>query len=102
MPRGRKKKSTSGLSLDFAVVVMFILSIILGLLIYRSDSGWIGQNLTPILGGILGVIKYVLPIAVFTIAIYLISNKRVSFIKTYTIQYIFGGNSNSFLYSGRY
>ena len=76
MPRGRKRKHTKELSLDLTVVTMFVLSIILGVLIYqKSGSGWIGENLTPFLGGILGVMKNIVPIAAFVIAVYLIRNK---------------------------
>ena len=75
MPRGRKKKNAQGIKLDLVVVAMFILSIILSLLIYKK-SGFIGEHLSPMLGGVLGVIKYVIPFITFAITIYLIRNKE--------------------------
>ena len=49
---------------------MIIASILLAVLIY-TNSGTIGENLSPFLGGVLGYIKYILPIGVFFLAIYI-------------------------------
>ena len=67
--RGRKKKSKN-IDINVAVVAMILISILLAVLIY-TKSGYIGEKLSPILGGIMGVIKYILPIGTFLIAIYM-------------------------------
>ena len=54
--------------LDLAIVVLFILSILSAVLIY-TKSGVIGVKLTEILGGLMGIIRYVLPIGIFAVAI---------------------------------
>ena len=66
--RGRKKKKT--IDINVAVIGMILISILLAVLIY-TKSGYIGEHLSPILGGIMGVIKYVLPIGTFLIGIYM-------------------------------
>ena len=58
--RGRKAKK-SKLDINVAVVFMFLISILLAILIY-TKSGYIGEHLSPILGGIMGAIKYIIPI----------------------------------------
>ena len=50
---------------------MFLISILLAILIY-TKSGYIGEHLSPILGGIMGAIKYIIPIGMLFIAIYMI------------------------------
>ncbi len=66
--RGRKKQSK--INIDVAVVGMLILSILLMVLIY-TKSGFLGETLSPMLGGIMGMIKYIIPIGTFAIGIYL-------------------------------
>ena len=66
--RGRKKKQK--INTNVVVAVMIIASILLAVLIY-TNSGTIGENLSPFLGGVLGYIKYILPIGVFFLAIYI-------------------------------
>ena len=65
----RKKKSTSngknkrktGINIDLAVLVMFVVTILSFVLIY-GENGVIGEILSPALGGIIGAIKYVIPV----------------------------------------
>ncbi len=66
--RGRKKKKQ--INTNVVVAVMIIASILLAVLIYMN-SGFIGEHLSPFLGGIMGYIKYILPIGVFVLAIYI-------------------------------
>src|SRR5574344_2323132 len=72
--RGRKKQQPKK-SIDVAVVGMIIASILLAVLIY-TKSGFIGEHLSPALGGIMGFIKYIIPIGPFAIAIYLAYDKK--------------------------
>ena len=71
--RGRRKKKT--IDINVAVVVLVIISILLFVLIY-TKSGYIGEHLSPMLGGIMGFIKYIIPIGTFLIAIYMTHNEK--------------------------
>ena len=62
--RAKKRASNT----DLAVVGLIILSVLLCVLIY-GKSGIIGIKLNEILGGMMGIIKYVLPIGIFAVAI---------------------------------
>ena len=66
--RGRKKKRTGKIDTNIAVVVLVLLSILLMILIY-TKSGSIGAELSPKLGGLVGFIKYIIPIALLIVAI---------------------------------
>ena len=66
----KKKKQQKGMDINIAVVLMIIVSILLGVLIY-SKSGAIGRTISPILGGLMGPIKYIIPVGIFIIAIYI-------------------------------
>lgn len=72
--RYQKKKKTVS-KIDLAVVTLIILSILLAVLIY-TKSGLIGLKLNEILGGIMGVMQYVLPIGIFAISIKLACEGR--------------------------
>ena len=73
--RGRRAKKTSKFDINVAVVFMFLISILLAILIY-TKSGYIGEHLSPILGGIMGAIKYIIPIGTFLIAIYMTTEDK--------------------------
>lgn len=65
--RGRKKKKQ--INQNVFVAVMIVTSILLAVLIY-TNSGFIGEHLSPFLGGMMGYIKYILPIGLFALSIY--------------------------------
>ena len=81
--RGRKKQPK--VSIDIAVVGMIIASLLLAILIY-TKSGFLGETLSPMLGGIMGIIKYIIPIGTFAIAIYLAYDKK-DYLYTKLLQY---------------
>ena len=85
MPRGRRSKKKSN-KLDLQVVTLIIASILLGVLIY-TNSGYIGEHLSPILGGIMGWIKYIIPIGTFAIAIFLASDEDKESFSKKVMQY---------------
>lgn len=82
--RGRKKQKK--VSVDVAVVSMIIVSILLAVLIYMK-SGFVGEHLSPALGGIMGIIKYIVPIGIFAIAIYVATHKERQYLSTKLLQY---------------
>ena len=83
--RGRKKQQPK-VSIDVAVVVMLLLSILLAVLIY-TKSGFLGEHLSPALGGVMGFIKYIIPVGTFAIAIYLAYDKK-EYLHTKLFQYV--------------
>ena len=84
MPRGRRSKKKNRSMLDMQVVVLIIASILLGVLIY-TKAGYIGENLSPVLGGIMGWIKYIIPVGTFAVAIFLACDEdKESFMKKIT------------------
>ena len=72
--RGRRAKKDK-IDINVAVVGMLLISILLAILIY-TKSGYIGEHLSPILGGIMGSIKYIIPVGTFLIAIYMASEDK--------------------------
>ena len=70
MPRGRRSKKKNRKTLDLQVVSLIIISILLAILIY-TKAGYIGETLSPVLGGIMGWIKYIIPFGTFAIAVFL-------------------------------
>ena len=70
MPRGRRSKKKNRKTLDLQVVSLIIISILLAILIY-TKAGYIGETLSPVLGGIMGWIKYIIPVGTFAIAVFL-------------------------------
>ena len=79
--RGRKstkrRKSTARKSSDknISVLIMIIVSILLGVLIY-NQTGYIGKTFSPMLGGIMGWIKFIIPIGLFVTAIAYACDKK--------------------------
>ena len=81
MPRGRRSKKKNRSILDMQVVALIIASILLGVLIY-TKAGYIGETLSPVLGGIMGWIKYIIPVGTFAVAIFLACDEdKESFMK---------------------
>ena len=66
--RRYKKKKKSASNLDIAIITLIVLSVLLAVLIY-TKSGVVGIKLNEILGGMFGVMQYVLPIGMFAVAI---------------------------------
>ena len=82
----RKKKKIQR-SLDIQVVVLFIISIVLGILVY-GKPGYIGQNIIPQLEYVIGWTSYLLPIAIFAAAIDLACEQDRRTITTKVLQYL--------------
>ena len=72
--RYKKSKKTAS-KLDLAVVIIIMLSTLLAVLIY-TKSGVVGVKLNEILGGMFGIMQYVLPIGGFAIGIKLATDGR--------------------------
>ena len=79
--RGRKKvqETKHKSNIDVAVVGMIFASLLLGVLIY-SKAGVLGEYLSPWLGSVMGIIKYIIPVGTFIIGISLACNKGKEYI----------------------
>lgn len=80
----KRRKKKSGINLS--VIIMFILSILSLILIY-TNAGYIGEHLSPMLGGIMGWIKYVIPVGMFLITIQMAS-KNKEYLISKLLQYV--------------
>ena len=83
MKLGRKRRTSTSkrknykkkVNIDLAIVTLFVLSILLFVLIY-GEKGAIGELLSPMLGGIIGFIKYLIPIGTMALAISMVRDDR--------------------------
>ena len=94
--RYKKSKKTAS-KLDIAVVIIIMLSVLLAVLIY-TKSGVVGIKLNEILGGMFGIMQYVLPIGGFAIGIKLATDERDT-LTSKLVQYIIFIVSLSVLFS---
>ena len=94
--RYKKSKKTAS-KLDLAVVSIIMLSILLAVLIY-TKSGVVGIKLNEILGGMFGIMQYVLPIGGLAIGIKLATDDRDTLVSK-LIQYVIFIVSLSVLFS---
>ena len=86
--RSRKntpKRKKVDKNLQFLIVA--IISVLLGILIYVK-SGYIGKTLSPMLGGIVGVIKYIVPVGTLLVGVSLLHEDK-DYLRSKLIQYIF-------------
>ena len=95
--RRYKKSRKTASRLDIAVVVIIMLSILLAVLIY-TKSGVVGIKLNEILGGMFGIMQYVLPIGGLAIGIKLATDDRDTLVSK-LVQYIIFIVSLSVLFS---
>ena len=86
MARKKAKRAIKKHNKDLQVVSLLLLSILLAILIY-VQSGYIGEHLSPMLGGIIGWIKYIIPIGIFSIAINVACEKDKQYMTTKLMQY---------------
>ena len=79
-PGSKNKTQKYDTRKNIAVVFLIILSILVAVLIY-GRTGYIGEHLSPMLGGIIGWIKFLIPIGIFTIGIATACDKK-DFVRT--------------------
>ena len=73
--RKRKNSKKRANKIDVEVVLLIVISIVLAILIY-TQSGYLGKMLTSLLGGLIGWIKYLIPIGTFSLAIYIVYDDK--------------------------
>ena len=84
--RKGKGKRTKKNTMDFGVIITIIFSVLLTVLIY-TESGYVGMVLSDFFGGMFGVIKYVLPIGSFAVAIKMACKDDNGYISSKIFQY---------------
>ena len=84
---GRRKKKKQRNNLDIEVVLLFVVSMVLGVLIY-GKPGTIGQNVIPQLEYAIGWIEYLIPIAIFAAAVNLACEQDKRTITIKLLQYL--------------
>ena len=86
--RKYKKRQPKKKSLDFGVIITLILSSLLTVLIYaESETGAVGVALSDFFGGMFGVIKYVLPLGAFAVAVKMACKDDDGYISSKIAQY---------------
>ena len=81
--KGKRAKKESP---NLGVIITIILSILLTVLIY-TESGYIGIALSDFLGGMFGIIKYVLPIGAFAVAVKMACKDDDGYLSSKILQY---------------
>ena len=86
MPRGRRKKQETK-NLNITVTSLIVISIILAVLIYFKEGTW-GNSLSLALGGVLGFIKYFIPIGLFCMALYTAHEKDTKYYSKKLVMFV--------------
>ena len=92
MGRKKKKKAVKStkksfnISPEMMIIIMIIVGIMSGVLIY-TGAGQVGAILSPVLGGLVGIIKYVIPIGIIVMALSLIKEDS-EYVSTKVIQFL--------------
>ena len=84
--RKRKGKRSKNNVPDMGVIITIIFSILLTVLIY-AESGYIGIMLSDFFGGMFGILKYILPIGSFAVAIKMACKDDDQYISSRIFQY---------------
>ncbi len=84
--KSNKSKKQSKFSLDLAVISLLVISVLLFVLIY-GETGAIGEVLSPTLGGIIGFIKYLIPIGMLAVAVSVARDDR-DYVLSKLVQYV--------------
>ena len=80
-----KSKSAGAVDVDLAVISMVVVGILLFVLIY-AETGTVGGIIGPAMGGIIGKIKFVIPIGFFALGINLMREKK-AYVSSKLFQY---------------
>ncbi len=84
--RSYKKRKNQKNIPDLGVIITIIFSLLLAVLIY-GESGYIGVVLSDFVGGLFGIIKYVLPIGSFIVAVKMACKDDDDYLSSRIFQY---------------
>jgi len=80
----RRGKKSNNITKNLTAASLFVLSVLLFILIYK-ETGLIGEKLGPVLGGLLGGVKYIIPIGIAGMAIAIVREDK-NYILSKTIE----------------
>lgn len=86
MAKRKNKRRTKKNTQNLGVAITIICSILLTVLIY-AESGYIGMMLSDFFGGMIGAIKYILPIGAFAVAIKMACKDDDGYLSSRIFQY---------------
>ena len=86
-PTNEARRKSKKQSMNLTVIGTIIFSVLLAVLLF-TNSGTIGKELNEVLGGLMGLLRYVLPIGIFAIAIKLASSDEEDYITGKLLQYV--------------
>ena len=76
--KNKRKKSNGYQSKNITSIIVTFLGIFLGFIIYASAEGVFSQYISNLFGGLFGMAKYIVPVAIVAIGIYGILNGKES------------------------
>lgn len=82
----RARRANNKQDMNLSIIGTIIFSVLLAVLLY-TNSGEIGQKLNELLGGLMGVLRYVLPIGTFAIAIKMACKEEGDYVTKRLVQY---------------
>ncbi len=80
------KRASKNQELNLNIIGTIIFSILLAVLLYMN-SGELGQKLNEVLGGLMGILRYVVPIGTFAIAIKMACKDEDDYVTKKLVQY---------------
>ncbi len=84
--RSYKRKANKNNDVNLTVIGTIVFSVLLAVLLY-TNSGPLGQKLNEILGGLMGILRYILPVGSFAIAIKIACVDEEDYITKKLVQY---------------
>lgn len=82
----QSRNKSSSKDMNLAVIGTIVFSALLAVLLY-TNSGAIGQKLNEVLGGLMGILRYILPVGSFVLAIKIAYDDEDNYISKRLVQY---------------
>lgn len=80
------RRATKKQEMNLSIIGTIIFSVLLAVLLY-TNSGEVGQKLNEVLGGLMGILRYVLPIGTFAIAIKMACKEEGDYVTKRLVEY---------------
>ncbi len=82
----KRKEKELQKKLNITVMILIVASVILAILIY-TKSGYLGKTLSPALGGVLGYIKYLIPVGLLCMGFYIAHERDTKYYSTKLVMF---------------
>ena len=73
--KNKNKKKQFKMNIDITFILLILIGVITAILIY-GNSGYVGNLLNEVFGGLFGIFKYVVPVVPFISAIYMLTDNK--------------------------